>query len=109
MSNLNFEDKITKILTEMSGDYWEHMTCSDECGKKTMENENLNDYIDQIKQLISEIVGEVDSLEEVIEDGKRYLKDKKGNKTPFGYPYADTKEKYILEELRHAFNLKKYE
>lgn len=88
MSNLNFDEKLKSIMYDDDGKYPAQGT------------------VDQIKQLISEIVGEVDSLEEVIEDGKRYLKDKKGNKTPFGYPYADTKEKYILEELRNAFNLK---
>ena len=39
------------------------------------------------------------SMEEVVVNGQRFLKDENDNTLPFGYPYPDTKEKYIIKAL----------
>ena len=63
-------------------------------------------FATSIQEAIAEerarVRGEIEkysSMEEVVVNGQRFLRNKNDNTIPFGHPYPDTKEKYIVKAL----------
>ena len=57
-----------------------------------------------LKIEISEIIQNYQEAEETIIKGQRFLKLFNGKNVYFGYPYPDTKEKYIVREILSILN-----
>ena len=55
---------------------------------------------------IGEIISKYQGAEEIETNGRRYLKLTNREEVPFGYPYPDTKEKYIVREILQALSPK---
>jgi len=62
---------------------------------RVVEQQAITEERERVRGLIEKYY----SMEEVIVNGQRFLKDKNDNTIPFGYPYPDTKEKYIIKAL----------
>ena len=93
----NFEEKLKEIINKIYVNLGGIHAQGKEITSKDLDNETEK-AIDQIKQLISETIGERKSVEElVIPDAMTDL----ASKVCFKEGY-NTK----LKELRHAFNLK---
>ena len=54
--------------------------------------------VNETQNAIREIISDYQNAEEIIEKGQRFLLVGKVKKC-FGYPYPDTKEKYIVREI----------
>ena len=52
---------------------------------------------------IKQIIDKYSNAKEIVENGKRYLKVDK-RKVEFGYPYPDTREKYIIHDILLTLN-----
>lgn len=47
-------EKLLKKLREIVHDgYWEHINCSKECGKRTMEEQQLEIYADELLEIVT--------------------------------------------------------
>ncbi|MEK6882655.1 MAG: hypothetical protein AABY22_23740 [Nanoarchaeota archaeon] len=63
---MNYREEVEKIIKDLVVDcYWEHMKCSKECGKRTMEEENFKEHLDQLLSLHDQSLTEL--REELIE------------------------------------------
>ena len=54
----------------------------------------------QTRKEVIEVSKKYYEMKEVVIKGQRFLQDAKGKKIPFGHPYPDTKEKYVLQSLK---------
>jgi hypothetical protein len=70
---------------------------------KTIQSQADKTREDTLKE-VGEKIKKYSSMNEVVIKGQRFLQDKDGNKIKFGYPYPDTKEKYIITTLLNQIN-----
>lgn len=105
MNTETMRERFNKKFMESFCNLHEVKPC-EKCGnvKDFIESE-ISRAIAKEREEIVEMINRYSSGKEVIEDGKRYLligEDKK----PFGYPYPDSIEKYIVREIITTINNK---
>ena len=91
-----------KIGTEIEDKEWEltKKWYEEAYSKKTPLHDKFADFVKgKCLNPIREIISKYDDAKEIEIKGKRYLQFADGKKKPFGYPYQDTKEKYIISEI----------